>query len=74
MLKLILSFYYMGKKAIDAGAEIRDIFALPVRERIGRAKYTPEQQVEEVFYKIETELKAQMEALTIKDGEQLEGI
>ena len=74
MLKLILSFYYMGKKAIDAGAEIRDIFALPVRERIGRAKYTPEQQVEEVFYKIETDLKSQMEALTIKDGEQLEGI
>ena len=74
MLKMILSFYYMGKKAIDAGAEIRDIFALPVRERIGRAKYTPEQQVEEVFYKIETDLKSQMEALTIKDGEQLEGI
>lgn len=70
MLKLIMTFYYSGKKAIEAGVGIKELFALPVRERIGRAKYTPEQEVDGVFYKIETDLKSQMEALSAKEGEQ----
>ncbi len=67
MLKLIMSFYYKGKKAIEEGADIRDLFSLPVRERIGRAKYTPETEVDSVFGEIEEELNQQMEALVSKE-------
>ena len=36
---------------------------LPVRERIGRAKYIPEENIKD-FDKIESELSDQMSALT----------
>lgn len=70
MLKLILAFYYQGKKALEAGVGIKELFNLPVRERIGRAKYTPEEQVDGVFDQIETDLKAQIDALSAKEGLQ----
>ena len=67
MLKLILGFYYKGKKAIEAGVSIKDLFELPVRERIGRSKYTPENQVKNTFDEIENELNDQIEALISKE-------
>ena len=67
MLKLILGFYYKGKKALDAGASIKDLFELPVRERIGRSKYVPEDQINTVFQEIETQLNEQIDALTSKE-------
>lgn len=70
MLKLIMSFYYLGKKALENGASIKELFELPVRERIGRSKYTIEEQVDEAFDKIEADLKSQIEALTAKEVEQ----
>lgn len=69
MLKLILNFYYKGKKALEAGININELFNLPVRERIGRAKYTPEEQVNASFYEIESELNNQIEALMSKEVE-----
>lgn len=68
MLKLIMAFYYKGRKAVETGVDIKDLFALPVRERIGRAKYTPEEQVNTVFYSIETELSQQIDDLISKGG------
>jgi V/A-type H+-transporting ATPase subunit A len=69
MLKLIMAFYYKGKKALEAGVPIRELFALPVRERIGRAKYTPEEEVENLFNDIENQLNKEMEELVSKEGE-----
>jgi V/A-type H+-transporting ATPase subunit A len=69
MLKLIMAFYYKGKKALEAGVPIRELFALPVRERIGRAKYTPEEEVESLFNDIENQLNKEMEELVSKEGE-----
>jgi len=42
MLKTVLHFHKEGLAAIDAGVETADIFKLPVREEIARAKYIPE--------------------------------
>lgn len=67
MLKLILGFYYKGKKAVEAGVSINELFNIPVRERIGRAKYTPEDEVNNKFYEIETELNDQIESLMSKE-------
>jgi V/A-type H+-transporting ATPase subunit A len=67
MLELIMNFYYLGKNAIEAGVNIKDLFEIPVREKIGRAKYTVEEQVNTNFNKIETELKEQIESLISKE-------
>jgi V/A-type H+-transporting ATPase subunit A len=69
LLKLIMGFYYQGKKALEAGASIKEMFELAVRDRIGRAKYTAEEQVDEVFNGIEKDLAEQMGALVSKEGE-----
>ena len=63
MLSLILEFQNRGEAALDAGADYSRVIALPVRERIGRAKYIPEEEIRE-FDKIESELSEQMAALT----------
>ena len=63
MLSLILEFQNRGEAALDAGADYSKVIALPVRERIGRAKYIPEEEIRE-FDKIESELSEQMAALT----------
>ena len=43
--------------------DIEDILALPVREKIGRAKYIPEEKLSE-FDALTAELKKEMLALT----------
>ncbi|HHT36782.1 MAG: V-type ATP synthase subunit A [Candidatus Wallacebacter cryptica] len=67
MLKLIMGYYYKAVEAVDAGISINKIFAIPVRERIGRAKYVPEAQMDQVFGEIETELNQQFEALAAEE-------
>lgn len=67
MLRLILSFYYKARDAVKAGAGIDRIFSLPVRERIGRAKFVPEDKVSQVYEEMEKDLEAQMDALTAKE-------
>ena len=62
MLKLILNQYKLSKEAISKNVDIEDLLELPVRERIGRAKYIPESELAE-FDKIEAELKAQISGL-----------
>ena len=66
MLKLILAFYYKACDAVKAGVSLDSLFALPVRERIGRAKYVPEDQVNAALSGIEAELNAQIDALVAR--------
>ena len=40
MMRLVLAFYDAGLDALKQGADINDIVKLPVREQIGRYKYT----------------------------------
>ncbi len=63
MLRLILQFQQMGRKALESGANLSDVLHLPVRESIGRSKYIPEDNKDQ-FTKIENELAGQMAALT----------
>lgn len=69
MLKMILSYYYMAQDAVKKGADLKELFNLPVRERIGRAKYVPQDDVDLEFNRIEKELADQMDALVAKEGE-----
>lgn len=65
LLKLVLAFYYEGEKVIKKDIDINELIDLPVREKIGRAKYINEKELDK-FDKLERELKNQMEELVIK--------
>jgi len=69
MLGLILEFHVLGQKALEEGAELGKLIKMPVRERIGRAKYIPEDRIKELEV-ISEEIKAQMEALMSEGVEQ----
>jgi V/A-type H+-transporting ATPase subunit A len=48
MLKTILHFEKQALAAIDAGVETSQIFKLPVREEIARAKYVPQSDIAKI--------------------------
>ena len=48
MLKLIYDFNEFGQAALSRGAEYSDIINLPEKEKIGRAKYVPEENISEL--------------------------
>lgn len=68
LLKILLMFYSLGQASIVAGADIKKLFDLPARVRIGRAKYTPESGVDAEYDMIEKDLADQVAALTAKEG------
>jgi len=59
MMQLILSYYTLSQQALEKGASIEKLSALPVREQIGRFKDTAEPQVDEVFQKVTRELESE---------------
>ncbi len=67
MLRLILLFGEKGRQALDGGANLSQVLGLPVRERIGRAKYIKEEDMSE-FHKIESGLSSQIDALLAEGG------
>ncbi|MBQ5398504.1 MAG: V-type ATP synthase subunit A [Ruminococcus sp.] len=56
MMRAILSFYDKSNDALDGGADIEMLVNIPVRERIGRYKYEPENKIDEEFESIQTQL------------------
>lgn len=69
MLRLILDYYHRAQEAVAKGVALRDIFELPVREKIGRAKYVPQDVIDKEYGIIEQELSSQMDTLLSKEGE-----
>ena len=65
MMKLILGFYHEATEALDNGAELADLLALPVREQIGRAKYIEESHLDR-FDEIQRNIKRQISQLVSK--------
>ena len=60
ILKLIYDFHRLAGAALDANADYNAIINLPVREKIGRAKYIPEKDIkslDDISKEISTELK-----------------
>lgn len=69
MMRLILEYYDRCVGALDLGADIEKLAALPVREGIGRFKYVKEENISEEYEKIIGELENQI-AQCIKEAEQ----
>jgi len=62
MLKTILHFEAQALAAIEAGVDTAEIFKLPVREEIVRAKYIPQSEIEKIA-KIRETIDGQMKEL-----------
>ena len=69
MMRLILEYYDRCGSALDLGADIERLAALPVREGIGRFKYVKEEKISAEYEKIIGELENQI-AQSIKEAEQ----
>ena len=68
MMRLVLAFYDAGLDALKQGADINDIVKLPVREQIGRYKYTKEDQLAAEYEKVTCQLVAETAELLGKEG------
>ena len=62
MMRLILAYYDECAKAVAQNANIETLANLPVREQIGRFKYTPEEQIDEKYNAVLNELQAAVKA------------
>ena len=62
MLKLIKKFHDLGVEAVDRYADLDEILSIPAKEKIGRAKYIEESNIND-FDAIEEELEREMRAL-----------
>ena len=63
MIALILHFHRQGLAAIDQGIETADLFKLPVREEIARAKYLPNEEIEQIIA-IQDKINEQVKGLS----------
>ena len=60
MMKLVLAYYDAAEAALDEGAKVNDLVALPVREAIGRFKYVAEDEIDAKYNDIIETLKSQI--------------
>jgi V/A-type H+-transporting ATPase subunit A len=67
MLRLILEYGEKGQMALDAGVNLSEVIGMHVRERIGRAKYIPEDTLA-YFAEIESQLAQETNALINRGG------
>ncbi len=70
LLTLILKYYNDGLEALKEGADFKALSDLPVRERIGRFKYTEEQNIQEAYDMINKQIEAEVKALV--SGKEVE--
>jgi V/A-type H+-transporting ATPase subunit A len=69
LLGMILRYDTLCREAMTQGAELNDLFNIPARELIGRAKMILPGEYEEKYAQIEHDMKLQIQELT--GGEQL---
>ena len=67
MMKLVLAFYDEGAEALSRGAQVNDLVKLPVREKIGRYKYTEESNLTAEYEAVDKELSAEIAGLLGKE-------
>lgn len=62
MMKLVLAFYEKSVDALNKGADMNALIAMPVREKIGRYKYTTDVDIESEYKNVEEELDKEVAA------------
>jgi V/A-type H+-transporting ATPase subunit A len=67
MMKLVLAYYDQCLEALNSGVNIESLVNLPVREQIGRFKYTQADQLKDAYQKIQGQLAAELANLAAKE-------
>ena len=60
MMRLVLAYYDKSVEALGNGAGVQDLIKLPVREQIGRYKYTLEENLDAEYQKVLDTLDTQI--------------
>ena len=71
MMTLILDYYSISQNALEKGVSIHELAALPVREAIGRFKYTVPDRVEAEYENIRKRLISEADDLIRKQEEDI---
>ena len=69
MLAMILRYETLCRSAIAKGASVMDLFSIPAREKIGRAKSVPVEEYPQAYARIEAEMEQQIEEIAAQGGE-----
>ena len=67
MMELVIAFYDTCVEALKEGASVQKLISMAVRERIGRYKYTLDENIETEFEKISNELHIEIANLLGKE-------
>ncbi len=67
LMKLVLAYYNDSVKALNRGSDVEQLVKLPVRERIGRFKYTTPDRIEEEYASVLNDLATEL-ANTLKEA------
>ena len=70
MLQLILDYDQLCRSAIAKGAKVQELFDIPARESIGRAKSVPEEEYVENYAGIRARMEEEINAVIARGGEQ----
>ena len=65
MMKLILEYYDVCCDALKNGADVEALSSMPVREEIGRYKYTENDAIDEKYSKVLADIKKQAEEIVL---------
>ena len=69
LLAMILSYDSLCRDAIAKGANVTELFQIPAREQIGRAKSVPAEEYETVYNQIQSDMEQQIAAIAAKGGD-----
>ena len=69
MLAMIYSYDQQCRAAVERGGKINDLFAIPAREGIGRAKSVPADQYKAVYAKLAGDMEDQITAIAEKGAD-----
>ena len=60
MMKLVMAFYEKAVAALAEGAPLQKLINMPVREQIGRFKYTHEDELDKAYEEVKKELHVEI--------------
>ena len=69
MLGMILEYDQRCRAAIAKGANVTELFAIPFREKMGRAKTVPDSEYAAVYADMAKEMAQEIDAVAAKGGE-----
>ena len=69
LLAMILRYDQLCREAIAKGAAVGRLFAIPAREKLGRAKSVPVEEYQQVYEQISAEMEQEITAIAEEGGE-----